>query len=119
MAFWNKSDKEKAGLLGKYGQRKLSDQDLKQAEVKASRLGEQLSNFKLMVRMVKDAWSGKFKLPKFELAIAVGCIAYVLSPIDSIPDLIPALGWLDDTAIVAYAFSKLSNVLTLYKATLK
>ncbi len=30
------------------------------------------------------------------------CIAYILSPIDLIPDLIPILGWTDDFMILVY-----------------
>lgn len=33
--------------------------------------------------------------------IVVGCILYVLWPIDLIPDFIPVLGWIDDLVAIA------------------
>lgn len=31
-----------------------------------------------------------------KLIVVIGCIVYVLSPIDLLPDFIPVLGWIDD-----------------------
>ncbi|MBI1380784.1 MAG: DUF1232 domain-containing protein [Planctomycetaceae bacterium] len=33
--------------------------------------------------------------------LLVGCILYVISPIDLIPDPIVIIGWLDDVAVIA------------------
>lgn len=40
------------------------------------------------------------RTPWYARAIAVGVVAYTLSPIDLIPDFIPVLGYLDDLVIV-------------------
>lgn len=40
------------------------------------------------------------RTPWYARAVAVGVVAYVVSPIDLIPDFIPVVGWLDDLVIV-------------------
>lgn len=32
--------------------------------------------------------------------IVLGCIIYVIVPIDILPDLIPILGWIDDLVVI-------------------
>lgn len=41
-------------------------------------------------------------------AIIYGALAYLLSPIDAIPDLTPVLGYTDDMAIIAVALAKVA-----------
>ena len=43
--------------------------------------------------------------PKLWQLIAVLTIAYVVMPIDAIPDVIPIVGWLDDLGIVGLAIA--------------
>jgi uncharacterized membrane protein YkvA (DUF1232 family) len=50
-----------------------------------------------------------------DMAIIVGAILYVVSPIDAIPDFLPIIGWIDDIAIVGLAMNKLSNLIAEYK----
>ncbi len=40
------------------------------------------------------------RTPWYAKAIAIGTVAYALSPIDLIPDFVPVLGYLDDLFIV-------------------
>lgn len=37
--------------------------------------------------------------------VVVGAVAYVLLPIDLIPDLVPVLGWLDDLGAIGAALT--------------
>ena len=59
--------------------------------------------------LVKDVTFGRYrgltrlKLYGFFLLVAL----YVVSPIDAIPDVIPVLGWTDDTAVVLWFMSGL------------
>lgn len=34
-----------------------------------------------------------------KVIVIIGCMLYVLSPIDLIPDVIPVLGWIDDAVV--------------------
>lgn len=42
-----------------------------------------------------------------KLVIVIGCLIYVCSPIDLIPDLIPVVGWIDDVGALFFMVSTL------------
>ena len=52
-------------------------------------------------------WGGK--------AIAIGALIYLITPIDAIPDFIPALGLTDDVGIILAAVAKLAADLQKYR----
>lgn len=45
------------------------------------------------------------RVPWYAKALAIGVIAYLLSPVDLIPDFIPVLGYLDDIILVPLGFA--------------
>ncbi|MCI0338935.1 MAG: DUF1232 domain-containing protein [Acidobacteria bacterium] len=56
-----------------------------------------IPNFiKLLYRLFKDS-----RVPLAEKALLIGTIAYVISPLDFIPDLIPFVGQVDDLYLIA------------------
>jgi uncharacterized membrane protein YkvA (DUF1232 family) len=56
-----------------------------------------IPNFlKLLYRLFKDP-----RVPLAEKALLIGVIAYVISPLDIIPDLVPFVGQVDDLYLVA------------------
>ena len=64
-----------------------------------------------MILAVKD---GEFKLEKKELIIAFIALAYVVSPLDLIPDFILLFGFMDDAMIVSYAVKLLSDAVNRF-----
>lgn len=94
---------------------KLTTNDLDKAENKAFHLNDRMSDFKVLIAMVRDVWGGRYKMNKWNMSIIIGTIVYVVSPVDAIPDFIPMAGWLDDVTIVGYALSKLSEEIRKYK----
>lgn len=42
-------------------------------------------------------------------------VAYIVCPVDAIPDLAPVLGWLDDIGVAAVVFAYIGRVLGKYK----
>ena len=48
--------------------------------------------------------------------MVVAAILYFLLPIDSIPDFILGLGYLDDVTVITFVFRQLSNELEKYRA---
>ncbi len=53
---------------------------------------------------------------KTKLIIA-GTLAYVILPIDVIPDFIPIVGWLDDAFVLGLAMNTLSEEIENFKAS--
>ena len=70
-------------------------------------------SIKNLYDMLKD--KDRFKLDKKYLAVIIGTLIYVISPIDLVPDVIPVLGLLDDAAIIAAATGAISNIIIKYK----
>lgn len=62
-----------------------------------------IPNFlKLLGRLFKDS-----RVPLAEKAMLVGAIAYVISPLDLIPDVIPVIGQVDDLYLIALVVLRL------------
>jgi len=107
-------------LFERFKSHKITSDELHVAEGKANNLKDKMDDFKLLIAMCKDTFSGKYSMSKWNLSVIIGTIIYVISPIDAIPDVIPVLGWIDDIAIVSYAISKLAEEIKnyqLFKAT--
>lgn len=102
-------------LFNTFKNRKLTNEEIDDAEEKADKLGERTNEFKLLISMIRDTFSGKYKMNKWNMSIIIGTIIYVVSPIDAVPDLVPVLGWLDDASIVGFAIAKLADEVDRYK----
>lgn len=64
-----------------------------------------IPNFlKLLFRLFKDG-----RVPAAEKAFLLGAIAYVIAPIDLLPDVIPFLGQVDDLYLVSLTILRLLN----------
>ncbi len=69
-------------------------------------------DFKLLYDLIVDR---TFKLKPSTLAVIAGVLAYVVMPIDVIPDFIPALGWIDDTFVLATTISTVAEEIDRYR----
>ena len=70
------------------------------------------SDFMLLLQMVKDP---NFQLSNKNKLLIMGTLAYVILPIDIIPDIIPIVGWLDDVFILSYTMNSLHDEIEEYK----
>jgi len=48
-------------------------------------------------------------------AIIAGALAYVVFPLDFIPDFIPGMGWIDDAFVLATVIAKLRDEIELFR----
>ena len=107
---------EQEKFLNEFSEKKVSNENLEQAEKKAKNLKDKVADFKLLLKMFKDGTSGKYNISGATLAILGGAILYVVSPIDAIPDFLPLIGWTDDIAVIALVLNKLSGEIEKYKS---
>ena len=64
----------------------------------------------LLSSMARDVATGRYREYKVgSILLAVAALVYVVSPLDVVPDFLIGLGLLDDAAIVAWAFARLSS----------
>jgi len=85
---------------------------------KISKKGPLLDKFadlKLLFEMLKNNGKENNKGEKYSispavLAIVVGALLYVISPIDIIPDAIPVIGFIDDAAIITAAITQIKKI---------
>ena len=69
-------------------------------------------DFKLLYEMLTDksyTISSKTKL------VIMGALAYVIFPVDVIPDFIPVLGWLDDIFVLNLTIDSIKDEIEDYK----
>lgn len=103
-------------LFELFRKRRIDGEDLAKAEGKSAYLDDKVDEFRLLIAMGKDVLAGRYRMDKWNLSIIVATIAYVVSPLDAIPDVVPLMGWVDDVTIVSYAVSKLTEEMKKYKS---
>lgn len=48
------------------------------------------------------------KVPKWAKGIVIGALGYFIFPVDAVPDFIPAVGFVDDLAVLASALATIA-----------
>jgi uncharacterized membrane protein YkvA (DUF1232 family) len=79
-------------------------------------LGKYIEDVKLLFSIISDYAKGNYKkIPFWSIASIVAALAYVLSPVDLIPDFIPVFGLVDDALVVAICLKMIEQDLQNYK----
>jgi uncharacterized membrane protein YkvA (DUF1232 family) len=77
--------------------------------------GRLLTRLRLLAMIVGDYASGRYRrVPWRAIALCAAAIAYVLSPIDLIPDWLVPVGWTDDLLVLAAAWTMVKRELRDY-----
>ena len=72
-------------------------------------------DIKLMISLITDYVKGKYtEVPWNAIASIVGAIVYFVSPVDVLPDFIPAVGYLDDAMVIKLALDFANEDLIKY-----
>lgn len=79
--------------------------------------GGVLSEIPALISLVKAYLQKKYtSVPVGSIIAIVGALIYFLSPIDLLPDLLPALGLVDDAAVIALAMKLVHDDVKEFKA---
>jgi uncharacterized membrane protein YkvA (DUF1232 family) len=90
--------------------------DIKDKFEKEGPLNRFIEDGKLLISIVKDYWSGKFKkIPWWAISAIVFALLYVFNPLDLVPDFIPGFGFLDDASAIAACLLLVEQQLNEYK----
>ncbi len=88
--------------------RSLFDEAAKEAEAMPREpFGESWPYFQAMLRLIRAYSDGTYRnIPESTFVVIIAAIVYVVTPLDVIPDALPALGYLDDATVVALAVKR-------------
>ncbi len=79
--------------------------------------GRLLDRLRLLGMVLRDYANGSYRqMPWKAIAAVVAATAYVLSPIDLIPDFLVPVGWTDDLLVVVLTWGLLKRELRAYCA---
>ena len=79
-------------------------------------LARLFQDLKLLIPLIKDYWKGTYRNVSLKsIVIFVVALAYIISPIDLIPDYIIGLGQIDDAVILGLSLYFLEKDLRKYK----
>ena len=89
-------------------------------KLKNSRLNEVLENIPLLISCLKSYIKREYtEIPLGSMLAIVSALIYWVSPIDIIPDCIPGVGYIDDTAVVLACLAMVKADLDDYKKWLE
>lgn len=107
------TDKEKDKAIN-LARNMSGDFDAEEADKFAEKHADKnwIAKFRLLLQIITDK---EFSLGASTWAIIAGALAYVVLPIDVIPDFIPGLGWIDDIFVLTMVTKQLSDVIDRYQ----
>jgi len=88
----------------------------KNSIIRLGLLARLFQDLKLLIPLIKDYWKGIYRdVSVKSIVIFVVALAYIVSPIDLIPDYIIGLGQIDDAVILGLSLYFLEKDLRKYK----
>lgn len=84
---------------------------------KVPAVGSLLSDVPLLVSLVKSYIAGEYREILYNTIVAIiAALLYLISPIDIIPDIIPAIGFADDAVAIGFCIKMIHDDLEKFKA---
>lgn len=98
--------------------RKLLDDALKKMQSKEQRKGplaDLWSNLNALLRLLRAYVRREYtNVPWESVVVLIAAIIYFVSPLDLLPDFIPAAGFIDDAAVIAFVAAQIKTDLDLF-----
>jgi len=118
----NETDRERVSETFERGVNEFTEDDLNRvrenaetAQKKSTHLGQQVESFRLTWSLLQDYWAGRYTAIPWKFTAAIGfAMAYLVSPLDVIPDFI-LFGFVDDAAVFGLVVSAFQSELEDYK----
>jgi uncharacterized membrane protein YkvA (DUF1232 family) len=94
----------------------LADEALAKAEKNKGALGRVWGDVTSLIRLL-NAWArGRYRaVPWRTVSLAIAALLYFVSPLDGVPDFIPALGLVDDVFIVTWVMRAIQKDLEKFR----
>jgi uncharacterized membrane protein YkvA (DUF1232 family) len=74
------------------------------------------SDLLTLVQLLRDWSKGIYPdVPPKTILLVVAALLYFLSPVDTIPDFLGAIGFTDDAAVILFVLNTLRNEIGVYK----
>ena len=67
------------------------------------------SNRRILWQMLRAVFNGSYRMSLVTTLIAIASLAYIISPIDFVPDFIIFFGWIDDGLIIYLLLKRLNT----------
>ena len=110
------NNKVKEYLTDKEKTEMLLDKAKKKADNNKGPIGDTFEKFQLLIMLVKDYVSGKYKsISAASIMLILFAILYFVSPLDTIPDVILGFGFIDDASILAFVISQVAHEIKKYE----
>lgn len=71
-----------------------------------------VGNIKLLIQMMRDR---SFELTWASRSVILAALVYFLIPSDAIPDIVPGVGFIDDSIVLGAVMKRLSKEISRYK----
>jgi len=82
---------------------------------KARYLGQYVQDFKGLLALLQDYASGKYRnISTSTITLVTFAVAYVIWPVDMVPDILPVLGFGDDLAFLTAVLVKVHGEIDAY-----
>lgn len=91
----------------------LADEIKMDEKTKDGPLAKFTTEISTLFEMLKDR--EKFNFSKTTISLIVAILAYIISPIDIVPDFIPLAGLLDDAALLTMVLNSIKSDIEKYR----
>lgn len=74
------------------------------------------SEIRVLIAMLKSWVKGDYTdIPWMTLLLSVGALVYFVNPLDAVPDIVPAVGLLDDATVIGFVLASIKQDLQNFK----